>query len=93
MNRFIREPVFLYKINPLTPKHIGAHNYYYNLYVVLLALLIRVAYLAVTNFKTPNHPKSSFMKRSSTSSINMFRLKKLAGITLVCCMFVVGLVV
>ena len=31
------------------------------------------------------------MKKSST--INMFRLKKLAGVTLVCCLFVVGLIV
>jgi hypothetical protein len=31
------------------------------------------------------------MKKKSTA-VNMFRLKKLAGVTLVCCLFVVGLV-
>lgn len=33
------------------------------------------------------------MRKQKNSSVNLFRLKKLAGVTLVCCLFVVGLVV
>jgi hypothetical protein len=56
----------------------------------MLAFLESVLYLVV-RYPLFTNLKSDIMKKTSFN--NYFRLKQFAGVTLICCLFIVGLIV
>lgn len=89
MNRFLRGRFFCASCNPLTPSYIGA-----TLIIIIYTLYLLHYYYTYLNLHVnPIFPILNPLCMKKSSTINMFRLKKLAGVTLVCCLFVVGLIV